>query len=651
MRPTAFIAAILTCVAPGDDERQIHTNRPDPRDLSLPSQDDAFSFVVFGDRTGGPAEGVEVLADAVRDTNLLGPDLVMTVGDLVEGYNDVEPWMTQMREFRGIMDGLAMPWFPVAGNHDIYFRGDDRPAQEHEGDYELHFGPLWYAFEHKGSWFVVLYSDEANPETGERNFNKAECQRISPEQLDWLEATLERATGAEHVFVFLHHPRWIGRNYGDDWRRVHERLVAAGNVSAVFGGHIHEMRYDPLDGIEYFALATVGGHQPGLAPRAGFLHQYHVVTVRSSGIDVTAYAVGDALDPRAITGDVNADIYALEAGLVPRFADLPAIGADGGAAGVVEVALSNPGTRPIELELTLESGDRDWVFVPDHEHATLGAGETRSFRLGASRYATGFGRNLELPELVLRSDYLAESARLPLPERRTVVPLDGELPAISADDAAGALTLDGGYARVPAEDLDLPDGPFTLECWVRGERFAARQGIVTKTENSEYGIFASGGTPSFTVHLGGSYTDATADDVVLATDRWQHLAGVFDGREVRLYVDGKLVAQAAASGSRTPNDLPLVVGGDVDRNGNGTSLLAGQVDEVRLSLGARYGVDTFAPERRHAVDDRALLLLHADRQFGPWIADASGRGAHGVLVGGAGVRPPRAESDAASSGE
>ena len=51
---------------------------------------------------------------------------------------------------------------------------------------------------------------------------------MSPEQLAWLEATLEASRDRRHVFVFLHHPRWIGGRYGDDWERVHEVLAVRG---------------------------------------------------------------------------------------------------------------------------------------------------------------------------------------------------------------------------------------------------------------------------------------------------------------------------------------------------------------------------------------------------------------------------------------
>ena len=164
----------------------------------------------------------------------------MTVGDLIQGYNTTEPWLDQMREYRETMNGLLCPWFPVAGNHDIYWRGPDRPAEEHEQRYEQHFGPLWYAFDHKGCRFIVLYSDEGNPETGERNFSKPDCQVMSPAQKAWLTQMVTEGASMRHQFVFLHHPRWRKGSYGDDWDQVHDILVSGGNVRAVFAGHIHQ---------------------------------------------------------------------------------------------------------------------------------------------------------------------------------------------------------------------------------------------------------------------------------------------------------------------------------------------------------------------------------------------------------------------------
>lgn len=641
--PSALgLVAALSAQAPkvprADDFR---TSRKGARAVPPTDEQDAFSFVVYGDRTGGPADGVAILADAVAETNLLGPDLVMTVGDLVQGYNQTDEWLVQMREYRGIMDRLDCRWFPVAGNHDVYWRGEGRPAEEHEGHYETHFGPLWYAFRHKTAWFIVLYTDEPNPATGERDFGQAECQRMSPEQYTWLADTLAHTKGAEHVFVFCHHPRWTGGRYGDDWARVHDLLVAAGNVTAVFGGHIHYMRYDPKDGIEYFALATIGGAQSGVVPDAGYLHCYDVVTVRKGGIDRITYPVGSGFDPRTITGEVSGETPRL-ARAAPFLHALPALRADGGVDGRWQVRISNPTGRPAEVALSPETRDGRWSISPAHVAATLAPGEQRSFAFSAARRGA-LDAAFDVPQLAVTYGYSAETRMFAIPTTRHLLDLDTSaldltlsIPAPSEGERALSLAR-GAYVAFPASEVALPDGPFTVETWVRANKFASRQGLVAKTESSEYSLFANDGQPSFAVHLAGAYVTAAASGVTLARGRWHHVAGVFDGSEVRLYVDGALAARVAGSGARTTNDLPLIVGGDVSRDGTGNSTLDGALDEVRLSRGARYTGERFTPLRRHTPDDATVLLLHMDGALGPWLFDASPAHRRTTLRGEAGI--------------
>ncbi|MBM3976483.1 MAG: hypothetical protein FJ299_05785 [Planctomycetes bacterium] len=630
--------------APSDDPRsRFLTSRKSPVELVLPLQDDAFLFAIFGDRTGGPAEGVQVLAQAVEDVKLFGPDLVMTVGDLVQGYNDTPEWLAQMVEYKTIMARLERPWFPVVGNHDLYWRGEGRaPEREHEQNYELHFGPLWYAFEHKGCWFVCLHSDEDDPERGDKTFDEPRGQRMSPEQFAWLDRTLLQARDARHVFVFLHHPRWIGGNYGDDWQRVHQRLVEAGNVHAVFAGHIHRMRYDgSRDGIEYFALATVGGVQDGHAAAAGYLHEYHLVMVRDAGIDIAAVPVGEVLDPRAISGAISDEVRALSQALPQRVESrlvVTGLRADSSFA----VALNNPTQRPVEALLAPRSADSRWVFAPDHAHVALAPGERRMIELAARHRLDAPDEDFRRPELALSVEYLGAGLRVPLPERVLSIPIDARgLPAARAasEQAPRVLALGGAgaCARVADDALVLPDGPFTVETWIRARRFGERTGLVCKTESSEFGLFASGGRAEFVVHLGGKYVRAKSDGAVLASERWQHVAGVFDGSQLRVYVDGKLVGKGTGAGTRRTNDLPLYVGADVTRSGAPDALFDGDVDGVRIASVARYSGDAFTPQRIPSIDEHTVLALDMEERMGLWALDGSGRGAHAEMVGAARV--------------
>lgn len=621
-----------------DTNPRFDTSRANPLVLPLPDEKDAFFFVVFGDRTNGPPEGVKILAQAVADVNLLAPDLVMTVGDLVQGYNDTPEWLVQAAEYKQTMSKLVCPWFPVVGNHDIYWRGKGpAPSGQHESNYETHFGPLWYAFEHKRSLFIALDSDEGDPSTGKYTFNDPAGQRMSAEQFGWLQETLQRGKSAENVFLFLHHPRWLRGNYGDDWDRVHKALVANGNVKAVFAGHIHRMRWDGVkDGIEYFTLATVGGDQNGFAAAGGYLHQYDVVTVRAGKINLASFPVGAAMDPRAISGETSDEVAKLaESLVVPRIEGTVAFESDLSVRSDVEISIENPTKRAIEVTLTPDSADSRWTFTPDHAHKVVQAGATAKFPVKLSRPAGSVDAFYREALIALDVDYLADGLRVPLRAEEWRIPVDGRTlpePAPAAEERA--LELDGkrDCLTLASSLLGASDGPLTVEGWFNARSFKKRVGFLNKTENAEFGLFLSDGVPAFTIHLDGKYVNVSREKTQVSTNAWHHVAGVFDGAEVRLYVDGELTASKAGKGKRKLNDLPLMIGADVTKEATPDSFFDGRIDEIRVSKSARY-TENFTPQRRFVPDADALLLLHMDAEIGPWTYDGSGRGKHVTRIG------------------
>ena len=622
----------------------VFTTRPAPKQelVPLPKGDDVFHFVIFGDRTGGPAEGIRVLEQAVADTNLLDPDLVMTVGDLINGYNERPQWMEQMNEYRGVMSRLDMPWFPVAGNHDIYWRGPNRPENEHEGDYEMHFGPLWYAFKHKNAGFIAFYSDEGDPETGEKAFQKPSAQNVSDEQFAFLEQALEKLKECDHVFLFLHHPRWLGGNYeGSNWDKVHQLLVKAGNVSAVFGGHIHRMTYaGKQDGIEYFTLAAVGASLRQHLPQAGFLHHINVVTVRKGDIHVATIPVGQILDPREFTPEYVAEIEALVQGAISR--QSAPIALEGGTAstrGVYAVKFDNPSEQPVEVTILAEELGPNWRMVPDHFHFKV---EPKKSRIAAFRYRgdAGFRANdFSAPHLNVQTTYLGKTGRLELPSRNIpidVILKDGSAEDQPAEDHALALSGDGGL-RIESDALELPDGPVTVEAWVNPNAILGNQSLVSKAQQSEFGLALRGGMPSFIIHLDGKYQSAAATSP-LKVGAWTHLAGVFTGQEVILYVDGKEVARQPASGKRGLNPLPLYVGADPGKDGEVTRPFDGFLDNVRVSSSARY-TENFSPAKEFPVDEKTVLSYDFNFALGPFAVDRTDRRVPAKKVGTAKLLP------------
>jgi len=636
----------LGCLLPARAaEPHLHTSRTSPKVLPLPKGDDVFHFVVFGDRTGGPAEGIKILAQAVEDANLLDPDLVMTVGDLVNGYNQTDPWMKQMEEFQFTMSKLNMPWFPVAGNHDIYWRKDAKdpeakPPREHEENYEQHFGPLWYWFEHKNTGFLTLFSDEGNPDGRQRNFGDREQQQISQTQLKWIAAELEKMKRLQHVFVFLHHPFWWGARYpGSNWDEVHKLLVKNGNVRAVLAGHIHQMRYDGVrDGIGYYALATTGGSlTPGMQYEYfGLLHQFNVVTVRSNGFSMASIPVGGVFDPKQFTPARHLEVEAARY-LLHEFISPPiALQLDGSASALYQVAVTNPCLLPIDVTI-LAKGDPSWVLAPDHRHTKLEPEEGKVFEFVVARESTNGLAGYEAPEFELRFDVLTPEARLAMPARSLraktqLVPPRAGWAEVKTNQC---FVFNGTNACLEIENdqINFPDGPFTVEAWVLPTR-DTNGAIVANLKIGGFSLEVAG-PPQFRVQTDDRYVnDRRVSNlkpaiIAKATERlpaweWTHLAGVYDGKQIALFVNGRKVAATNALGARLSSDKSLYIGarpnGAFNTYNFSYPLLywRGAVDDVRISRTARYTRD-FVPPRHLPRDRSTVFALANDQHFGPFV--------------------------------
>ncbi len=117
---------------------------------------------------------------------------------------------------------------------------------------------------------------------------------------------------------------------------------------------------------------------------------------------------------------------------------------------------------------------------------------------------------------------------------------------------------------------------------------------------------------------------------VLPKDKRVHFAGVRTDREIRLYLDGKLVSTVPTQGNEL-SDSPFLsqLGGRVPSS---PAYFRGTLDEVRISNAARYDKN-FTPAARHEPDKDTLALYHFDEGTGDVLRDSSGNNHHGKIVG------------------
>ena len=81
---------------------------PNPwSNLEFPDANSNFQFAIVSDNTGGAYPGVFEVA--MTKLNLMQPEFVMSVGDLIEGYTTREQVVREWEEIESYVNTLDMP--------------------------------------------------------------------------------------------------------------------------------------------------------------------------------------------------------------------------------------------------------------------------------------------------------------------------------------------------------------------------------------------------------------------------------------------------------------------------------------------------------------------------------------------------------------
>ncbi len=101
-----------------DFKTDVDTNKKPWTNLDFYNDPSNFQFAIVSDRNGGNRPGV--FEKGVEKLNLMMPEFVMCVGDLIAGYTtDTALIAKQWDEVNQIISNLKVPFFYLPGNHDI----------------------------------------------------------------------------------------------------------------------------------------------------------------------------------------------------------------------------------------------------------------------------------------------------------------------------------------------------------------------------------------------------------------------------------------------------------------------------------------------------------------------------------------------------
>lgn len=382
---------------------------------------------ILGDRTGDHQPGVH--EGIVTELSRLRPDLVLNVGDMIEGYStDSLALETMWAEYDSIVAPLGPILHRTPGNHDITYDAAE-PVYRHRS------GPPNASFDYRGIHIVTLDSSRWD-----------RFEQIPPEQLAWLTDDLQRHAGDACTIVCTHKPLWFRGIAAGQPDALHALFVRTG-VDAVFTGHYHQYLSGDYDGVRYTSVGSSGGATDDL--RIGPMYHFTWVTVDRDGIHIAPINAGSVLPWSEVPA---AEFHALEDRLNTglRFPEPFRVPVDlAPSASPVSLVVDNTGST-VAIDDTLRwTVPPDWTVDPARVPVHVDPGASLTLRFQVARQ----GQLYPVPTAELAFPYaVGKTFRLPktLAVARTADAVKGT-PVIDA-------RLDEPCWRDPVERFFAPDG-------------------------------------------------------------------------------------------------------------------------------------------------------------------------------------------------
>ncbi len=197
-----------------------------------------LQFAIVSDLWGGYRPGI--FEDAIQKIELLQPQFVMSVGDLIDGATyDSLLLEKEWGEFNTEVNKLSMPFFFLPGNHDIA-----NPWMEKE--WKRRFSKTYYYFLQNDVLFLCVNTEDGG------------ASGIGSEQVSYFTKAINENPDARWIFVFMHRPVWQYEDGKMDGYIGIETALAGKNYT-VFSGPHHTFGKQEKFGNSHYILGTTGG--------------------------------------------------------------------------------------------------------------------------------------------------------------------------------------------------------------------------------------------------------------------------------------------------------------------------------------------------------------------------------------------------------
>jgi predicted phosphodiesterase len=204
--------------------------------------------------------------EAIERMNQEKLDFAIELGDFKD--QDAVPneanTLKYLADIESVFQKFKGPTYHVLGNHDTDGISKQQFLERVENT-GIPKTESYYSFGRKGIHFLVLDGDftKEGKAYDHGNFSWDDAS-VPEEEIDWLKADLK--LNKLPVIVFIHQMLDDSKDVKQavqNAAEVRQILEQSGNVLCVFQGHVHEERYNLINGIHYYSVnAVVDGDGP-----------------------------------------------------------------------------------------------------------------------------------------------------------------------------------------------------------------------------------------------------------------------------------------------------------------------------------------------------------------------------------------------------
>ncbi|MDZ8262872.1 LamG-like jellyroll fold domain-containing protein [Nostoc sp. ChiQUE01b] len=196
------------------------------------------------------------------------------------------------------------------------------------------------------------------------------------------------------------------------------------------------------------------------------------------------------------------------------------------------------------------------------------------------------------------------------------------------------LTFDGKGDYVEIPEHTNSSNQVTVSAWARSNTPIWNQYGCLVSKRNPFSLHPEAGGKTFHFYIRSGMWKCASFTPNIDITKWHHYAGTFDGRTIRLYIDGEEVARTEAPGQLNNDNGRLYIGRDVD---SPSRYFNGQISEVQVWDKALTKAEIEDNLHRSLVGNEPGLIGYwpLNEGSGDKVLDRTHRALHGKRIGAA----------------